>query len=338
MPDFAFSMMEIATAQVSGEMHQTALGKGVSILAGQMRKLLESHALRGQRQLDVLLISDTLYDRLGDIRERPGGIVLDSLIRGGHSELLDKIQKMAFAGRPGQEVAGTLLSAYSDPLGENADPFDLHKLYTLLSTAEVGEAGLQWNLQRTVFKENPAHMEAQTRFPDALLYEVEETLFGAQRRSVFWDSNNPLPGTFRNCFDLIAGRRCICYCGFNNRKGQEIACCGCARDDNSDVEFLVKVATALKNNDQSAAYLGGILQPGKALENWRQAVDAFDRIKAERGLAGSVAKLVPHFMGRQSGMYAEWKSGVYVSRGRPFSSDLLKVSVRKADPPARGWR
>jgi hypothetical protein len=328
MPTFEFSIMEIATAQVSGEMHQAALGKGISILAGQMRKLLEGHAPLGQRKLDVLLISDTLYDRLGDLAKRPGGFLLDQLSSGGlPSEVGERIYKLAFADRPEQEVAGTLVSVYNDPLGENPDPFDLHRLYTLLSTAEGGGAGLQWDLLRTVFREDSAHNEAQPLRPDELLYEIEETIFGAKRTSVFWDSNNPIPGMFRNRFDLIAGRRCICYCDFKNSKGQEMACCGCARDDSSDVEFLVKVATALKKNDRSAAYIGGILQPGKALERWQEAVAEFDGIKAERGLADSMAVLVPHFMGRSQPRYAKWKSGVYVSRGRPFFPNFLKVSV-----------
>lgn len=298
-----FNMLEVLTVQVYQD-HMERFGKAFAAIRDRVKQQIESHAPSGAHELNILILSDLLHSAQPGNRMAEG-VQKEAERNPGTAFVLALSQRGPAATGPLQRIAryldDTSVSArwvrnfnVPESPGDQGN-YDLHALYTLLSDLDTGSR-LRWNIDRTVFSKDRTQLV------------IETTAFGVRRHSLFWDSNDPLPQTSDGRYDLILMRRGVCYCD----PYSGVACCGAGRDNGSDVRFLQKVHRALRRNNRSAAYLAGWNDKSDT-KKWATAV----------GLAG-FGVVVPGYkevvaMGGES-------SGVYVSHGRPMSTNTLKVT------------
>lgn len=306
-----FNLLEVLTVQVRST-HWEAFGNAFCAIRDRVKQQIESHAARGAGELNILIISDLLHGPVAspsrmatalnaEAQRNPGTAILLALANQGVDEPTARIGRYL----EDSSVSARWLGQFNPPTHNASDPenYDLHALYALLADLDIGSR-LRWHIDRTVFSDDRTQ-----------LFVVETTAFGVKRRSLFWDSNDPLPHGCDGKYDLILMRRGVCYCEQVYKQWHEAACCGAARCDDSDVHFLEKVHAALARHDRSAAYLSGWNTDDKT-PLWKTATE-----RAGIGL------IVPPYqevieMGGDS-------AGIYVSRGRPFSSNTLKTGSPK---------
>jgi hypothetical protein len=300
-----FNMLEVLTAQVYRD-HMTAYGKGVYLIRDRVKTQIESHRAPGSDRLDILILSDLWYGSnplTGDVEDTEGTRLLTRLMtEGGGTGLPEKIQDYL----KNSSVSARWIKTHNPPPNTDAGNFDLHAIYALLDDLPGTGPKIPWDIIRTVY--------ADLKNTDRI--RIETTRLGVQRESVFWDSNSPLLGDWIDRFDLIVMRRGLCYCGAKKppRIGIPMACCGAARRDQSDAGFLLKVHQALRNHQYSAAYLAGWNSP-QDTTLWQDAL-------SEAKLNG---QMVPAYAEFQQFVQSADTCGLFLSRGRAFSTQVLTV-------------
>jgi hypothetical protein len=280
-----FNALEILSAQAHLA-DWPLFGKLLNLFTPAVKRLADSHS--DGEALRVLIISDLLHRNI-DPGKSASKVNTDrtvALLRNVDALPEELRNQITFA--VDKLVTARFLHEFNDACEPNVGNLDLEYLYRILEGSDHAQES--WYIERTAYVAPPS---------DAKVEEV--TALDRKRVSLVWDANRPFPGV--GMWDLILMRRGLCYCNPTR------ACCGLACDENAVAGFLKRISLLLKNNDKSAAYLGGWNTPDKgAVLNKACAVASMSGLD-------SVFEVV------WTELKKDETAGVFVSRGRQFPRD-----------------
>jgi hypothetical protein len=297
-----FNALELLTAQYPPDL-KAIYGRLLNLFGkGIKKKLINGHYSGQGGFLRILIISDLKHLDISDkINEAIEGVFLAHL-RVHFPQEWSELNRTLH--EPSQGDLARFVNAFSEAEGDGKKDLnlDLDHVYNILDGIPTDDR-IKWVIARTLYSDDVENGKVV----------VEKTVSGLERRSAMWDSSKDCP--FAGPFDLILLRRGLCYC----RPFVERSCCGCG-PNGSDWQFLKKVHNLLRDNKQSAAYLGGWnpLVQKDSVKWWMTACEsATNRTQGDR-----VFTVIP------CEMKANLMAGVFVSRGKAHPDVKLGLPDR----------